>query len=85
MQLFNTVEIVLEDVSYYTPDGMSWQNHFRKFFQFQTWNDRTEQAWLLRVGKYRLHIVKEKPAAIAEVQKENAQQQQADDKLDKVA
>ena len=84
MQLFNTVDIVLEDVSYYTPTGTNWYSHFRSFFQFQTWNDRTERAWLFLVGKYRLHIVKEKPAAIAEVLKE-AQEQANNQKLDKIA
>lgn len=84
MQLTKTVTLVLEDVSNYTPTGTDWYNHFRGLFQFQSWNDRTEKAWLLRVGKYRLNIVKEKPAAIAEVLEE-AQERANNAKLDKIA
>jgi len=74
-------ELVLEDVSNYCPSGLTWRDHFNKFFQFQTWNDRTEKAWLLRAGKFRLMLVKEKPEAIAQLQAEAKKSQ----KLDKVA
>jgi len=85
MQLFNTVELLYEDVSVYTPDGVSWYDHFKIFFQFQSWNDRTEKAWLFRFGKHRLTIVKEKPDAIAEVHAEARQQSNKNNKLDKAA
>ena len=83
MQSFDTVEILYEDVSFYTPEGVSWHDHFRSFFQFQSWNDRTEKAWLFRLGKHRLSIVKEKPDAIAEVLKEA--KKDINNKLDKAA
>jgi hypothetical protein len=67
MQLFNNVELLYEDVSMYAPEGVNWHDHFKSFFQFQSWNDRTEKAWLFRMGKHRLTIVKEKPDAIAKV------------------
>lgn len=85
MQLFDTVELLYEDVSVYTPDGVSWYDHFKSFFQFQSWNDRTEKAWLFRFGKHRLTIVKEKPDAIAEVHAEARQQSNKNNKLDKAA
>jgi hypothetical protein len=78
---YKNFELVLEDVSNYCPSGLTWKDHFKKVFGYQTWNDRTETAWLFRAGKFRLMLVKEKPEAIAQLQAEAKKSQE----LDKVA
>ena len=75
---FKNYDITLEDVSNYAPSGVNWRNHFKGFFQYQTWDDLTETAWVFRFGKRRIMLVKEKPGATTAVEAKKA-------KLDKAA
>jgi len=63
MWIYN-YDITLEDVSNYAPSGVNWRDHYNGFFQYQTWNNSAEQAWVFRIGKHRLMLVKEKPSLI---------------------
>ena len=77
--LIGSYEIHIENIDMYCPTGVKWRDHFKKFFQFQQWDDVTETVKLIRLGKYRINIVREKSDAVALLQK----QQKA--KLDKAA
>jgi hypothetical protein len=78
MQL-GSLDIHIENIDMYCPTGVKWKDHFKKFFQYQKWDDVTETVRLVRLGKYRINIVREKSDAVALLQK----QQKA--KLDKAA
>lgn len=77
--LLGQYDILVEDVSMYCPSGVTWKDHYKKFFQYQMWDDVTETVRLFRFGKYRINIVREKPDAIALLRK------QEEAKLDKAA
>lgn len=55
-------DITIEDCALYVPETNNWRKFYGCLWDYQSWEDRLEKVWSLRVGRYRLMVLKEKPA-----------------------